>query len=65
MTETIKAHERFIEGERVQMHPATDTWMMGDRYGEVLRVTATRVHVRLDISGRTIRCHPSNVLRTY
>ncbi len=44
----------FYIGERVEAHPATDAWMMGDRYGDVLRITATRVHVSMD-SKRTIR----------
>lgn len=28
----------FIEGQRVQLHPATDAWMQGDRYGNVVQV---------------------------
>lgn len=44
----------FLPGERVQLHPATDLWMMGAKYGTVVKVTKTRVHVKLDI-GRTVR----------
>jgi len=52
---------------RVQIPPYTDRWMMGDRFGEVVRVVnktirhdrADRVrdvaHVKLDKSGKTIR----------
>jgi hypothetical protein len=38
-------------GQRVQLHPGTDRWMMGDRYGEVVRSLPARVRVRLDRSG--------------
>lgn len=52
--------------ERVQIPTYTDRWMMGDRYGEVVKVTKSgrlinsdaRVeiaHVKLDKSGKTLR----------
>jgi len=52
---------------RVQIPAYTDRWMMGDRFGEVARVTKTRkangtlaagaeiAHVKLDVSGTTVR----------
>ncbi len=45
---------------RVQIPAYRDSWMRGDRYGEVLRVTRSPdsrevACVRLDISGKTIR----------
>ncbi len=56
---------------RVQIPVYTDRWMMGDRYGEVVKVTKARknrkvtgdtgyaqrevAHVKLDISGKTLR----------
>lgn len=52
---------------RVQIPAYTDRWMMGDRYGEVIRVTRGKAfknrwgdpeevaHVKLDISGKTVR----------
>lgn len=47
----------YAVGDRVEIHPATDLWMRGARYGTVERVSLTpndRVHVRLDkIPGRT------------
>jgi len=50
-------------GDRVQVHPATDTWMRGDRYGEVVGlVRCDRVKVLLDRSGRTLVFHVSNIL---
>ena len=38
-------------GDRVELHPATDLWMRGARYGEVIGTRSThkdRVHVKLD-----------------
>ncbi len=55
-------------GSRVQIPPYTDRWMMGDRYGVVTKLTpgvprvrnlkagVTMAHVRLDKSGKTVRC---------
>jgi hypothetical protein len=61
-------------GRRVELHPATDAWMSGDRYGTIVRTTMRTadlvdpresalvfVTVKLD-SGRTRRFHGSNVL---
>jgi hypothetical protein len=52
----------FRKGDRVQSHPATDAWMMGDRYGDVSSVTATKVRVKMDRSGRIRTFAPHNVL---
>ena len=49
-------------GTRVELHPATDRWMMGDRFGEVVKVTRTLVHVRMDRSGKTIRFGPEDLI---
>jgi len=54
---------------RVQIPAYTDRWMMGDRYGEVVKVTKSKkrafvpggynvseiAHVKLDKSGKTVR----------
>jgi hypothetical protein len=52
----------FQVGQRVQLHPATDRWMMGDRYGEVVKVGKVLVHVKLDKSRKIAKLHPSNVV---
>jgi hypothetical protein len=54
-----------MTGFRVQLHPATDAWMSGDKYGEVIRVTGSRYHVRMDVSRRTLRLLPENVLEFF
>jgi hypothetical protein len=49
-------------GDRVQAHPATDSWMMGDRWGSVAKVGPKRVHVNMERSGRLRRFAPENLL---
>ena len=48
-------------GDRVEIHPGTDLWMRGARFGTVVRRSATpadRVHVEMDaIPGRTFAGH--------
>lgn len=41
----------YTIGDRVEIHPGTDLWMQGARYGKVVAVSETpddRVRVRLD-----------------
>ena len=52
---------------RVQIPAYTDRWMMGDRYGDVVKIGKSRkagrtyengpeiAHVKLDKSGKTVR----------
>lgn|GEM_PF-2942630 len=48
-------------GSRVQANPACDCWMMGDRYGTIVRITTRLIHVRMDRSGK-IRKFTSSLL---
>ena len=61
----IKAKPRlstiYHVGDRIELHPATDRWMSGDRYGAIVKVTRKLVHILLDKSGRTAKMHPSNI----
>jgi len=45
--------------ERLQIPAYTDAWMRGDRFGDLVRTTgsgeATVAHVKLDVSGKTVR----------
>lgn len=38
----------FKVGQRVELHPGTDLWMMGARMGTVIWVGRKYVHVKLD-----------------
>jgi hypothetical protein len=42
-------------GQRVEIHPGTDTWMRGDRYGEIVKLGHSWVSVRFDRSERVLQ----------
>ena len=48
-------------GQRASMHPATDAFMMGDRYGDVVKVGKTKIHVKMDRSGKVRQVSPRNL----
>lgn len=53
MSETVYGYDGlgYTIGDRVELHPGTDLWMRGARYGEVVSMSLTpndRVHVKLD-----------------
>lgn len=58
MTNTVKD---FKLGQRVQLHPATDLWMKGARYGTVTLIGRKYITVRLDM-GVTRKLSPSDLL---
>ncbi len=41
----VKSLGGFSVGNRVELHPGLDRWMMGDRYGDVARLGRTKVYV--------------------
>lgn len=55
--------EQFSVGDRVELHPATDRAMRGDRFGTVAKLGRRYVHVALDRSGQTRQFAPENVIR--
>ena len=55
--------DHTVVGLRVQMHPATDLWMQGDRYGEIVKVGRKLYSVKLDKSGRTVKVLGRDILR--
>lgn len=47
----------YTVGDRVELHPATDLWMRGARFGVVVGMSLTpndRVRVKLDKTGNRI-----------
>ena len=63
-------------GKRVELHPATDHWMQGDRYGEIIALgrahkyydvlsdkfcESPRYLVKLDKSGKTVRFNACDI----
>jgi hypothetical protein len=47
--------------DRVELHPATDAWMMGDRYGTVEKIGRFYLHVKMDRSGKVRKVSPENI----
>lgn len=49
--------------QRVELHPGTDAWMKGDRFGTILKLDEIKnlVHVKMDRSGKVLRLTPGNV----
>ena len=53
----------FKIGQRVQMHPATDRWMRGQRFGTVIDIGRQVVAVRFDRGPKPVaRIQPRNLL---
>ena len=49
-------------GDRVQLHPDTDLWMAGARYGSVVSLSGRgKVGVQVDATGRTVVLDPRNI----
>ena len=53
----------FAVHDRVEIHPATDAWMMGDRYGEVIKIGRKYLHVKMDRSNKVRRLTPRLIQR--
>jgi hypothetical protein len=59
----------FKVGERVQVHPAHDRFMMGDRYGNITAIKnvagssdPVRIRVKLDRSGQSVWFRPDYLM---
>jgi len=39
-------------GDRVEIPPHYDRWMMGDRYGEVVKISGKFIRVKMDRSNK-------------
>ena len=59
---TANLAEDFKVGCRVQLHPATDMWMRGARYGNVTKIGRKYITVQLDVWKTPIRIHPDNLI---
>jgi hypothetical protein len=49
-------------GTRVEAHPACDCWMMGDRFGTIVKITRRSIHVKMDRSGKVRRFIPDMLM---
>ncbi len=48
-------------GDRIELHPATDFWMMGARHGTVLKVGVNCATVKLDLIKKPRRIRLENM----
>jgi hypothetical protein len=51
----------FKVGDRVELHPETDLWMRGNRFGMVEVIGKRYVHVRMDRSGGIYSTTPRHI----
>lgn len=58
---TRPAEAGFVVGQRVAIHPANNSWLMGERFGEVIRLGRRWVYVKLDLSRREIPFYPGDL----
>lgn len=47
--------------DRVQLHPCTDLWMMGARYGQITEIGRKYVRVHLDALGKSRLLSPDMI----
>lgn len=59
-----EAHGSF-KGKRAQLHPGTDWWMRGARYGEVVGVTGNLYKIKLDATGKVVKVKPTDVYQFF
>lgn len=54
--------KEFDIGQRVELHPGTDAWMMGDRFAQVVKIGRKYITVECFRSGKERRVPPSLLL---
>jgi len=57
--------EDFKVNDRVQLHPATDAWIFGDKFGTVVKIGRKKIHVKMDRSGKIRRVTPDLIYQNY
>ena len=53
----------FNVGDRVELKPHLNRWMMGDRFGTVVSIGRCYLHVEMDVSGKIINVAPENATK--
>lgn len=52
----------FKTGDRVQLHPATDWWAKGARYGVVIMIGRVHLTIQLDLLPKPVAVKPEDVV---
>ena len=54
---------------RAELHPATDAWMRGDRYGDIVSVSKRKdgdiFRIHMDKSGKVLRVSGRNIYQIF
>ena len=53
----------FNVGDRIELKPHLNRWMMGDRFGEIVSIGRRYLHVQMDRSEKTINVVPENATK--
>lgn len=53
----------FKPDQRVELHPATDLWMRGVRYGTVVKVGRKKVTIKPDRLPNGVAVYPRDIAR--
>jgi hypothetical protein len=51
----------FEVADNIELHPSTDEWMAGDRFGMVSKIGVKYVYCLMDRSDKTVKMLPKNV----
>lgn len=54
---------QYKVGNRVEIHPACDCWMQGDRFGKIVEMGKFYIYVKMDRSKLTRRFTSEKILR--
>ena len=49
-------------GQRVQLHPATDRWMRGDRWGVVYKLGRKYPELVMEVSGHHVKVRLQDIV---
>jgi hypothetical protein len=62
----FKRKQAALRPNAVELHPATDAWMSGDRYGAIVaRWADNTLLVRLDKSQRLVKATPADIIKQF
>lgn len=53
----------YEQHDMIELHPCTDQWVQGDKFGVVTRVGKFKYYVHMNMSGRMYAVPHVNILR--
>jgi len=52
----------FRVGDRVELHPLTELWMRGARFGEVKKLGRSLITIEVDVTGKLAKFAPADLV---